>query len=98
MFFFKYNKRTPEYISEKLGARHAATGATAAYTGLAGEKISVKLDNGAALTLDVFYGESANAGAVKTFNHSIVKKAAKEFDDCAKWAKKWFPEVEIENE
>ncbi len=53
---------------------------------------------GAALTLDVFYGESANAGAVKTFNHSIVKKAAKEFDDCAKWAKKWFPEVEIENE
>ena len=53
---------------------------------------------GAALTLDVFYGESENAESVKKLIDSIVKKAAKEFDDCAKWAKKWFPDAEIEVE
>lgn len=58
MFFFKYNKLTPEYIAEKLGSRPAATGATEAYTGLVGEKLAIKLDNGAALTLDIESGDS----------------------------------------
>lgn len=53
---------------------------------------------GAALTLDVFYGTSKDAESVKKMIGNIVKKAAKEFDDCAKWAKKWFPDAEIEVE
>ncbi len=48
---------------------------------------------GAALTLKYLYAEVPGAAeAAPTY----VKKAVKDFEECAKWAKKWFPDVEVE--
>ncbi len=51
---------------------------------------------GAALTLKHLYGKEIDG--TEKMAAELVKKAVKEFEDCAKWAKKWFPEVEIEGE
>ena len=50
MFFYKYNKLTPEYISEKLAEQPAAI-TKGAYAGLVGETVAVHLDSGTELTL-----------------------------------------------
>ncbi len=48
---------------------------------------------GAALTLKHLYGEVPGAEQKAPI---LVKTAVKEFSDSAKWAKKWFPDVETE--
>ena len=48
---------------------------------------------GAALTLQYFYSEEKG---VDKFIPVLVKKAVKEFEPCRKWAKNWFPNVELE--
>ncbi len=58
MFFYIYNKLTPEAIAAGLGSRPAAAGATAGYTGLAGEELAVHLDTGIQLVLKVESGDS----------------------------------------
>ncbi|MGN0847068.1 MAG: protein kinase [Kiritimatiellia bacterium] len=50
---------------------------------------------GAALTLQLLYTEVEGAAEVAPV---YVKKAAKEFEECAKWAQKWFPDVKLEVE
>ena len=50
---------------------------------------------GAALTLQLIVAENKDA---QGFVPTLVKKAVSEFEDCAKWAKKWFPDVNLEAE
>lgn len=57
-----------------------------------GPKLWSELMLGSALTLTNLFGEDDSA---KKAAESYVKKAAKDFSDSAKWAKKWFPDVEI---
>ena len=58
-----------------------------------GPKLWSELMLGSALTLTNLFGEVDGA---KKAAESYVKKAVKDFSDCAKWAKKWFPDIEIE--
>ena len=50
---------------------------------------------GAALTLQLLVVENKDA---QGFVPTLVKKAVSEFEDCTKWAKKWFPDVNLEAE
>ncbi len=50
---------------------------------------------GAALTLNLLYTEVEGAAE---FAPVLVKEAVAGFEDCAKWAKRWFPEMKIETE
>ena len=50
---------------------------------------------GAALTLQLLYTEAKGAA---DFAPVLVKKAAKEFEDCQKWVKKWWPDLDLEAE
>ena len=50
---------------------------------------------GAALTLQLLYAEVEGADK---FAPVFVKEAVAGFEDCAKWAQKWFPDVKVEVE
>ena len=50
---------------------------------------------GAALTLQLLYTEVEGAAE---FAPVFVKEAVAGFEDCAKWAQKWFPDVKVEVE
>lgn len=50
---------------------------------------------GAALTLQLLYTEVEGASE---FAPVFVKEAVAGFEDCAKWAQKWFPDVKVEAE
>ncbi len=50
---------------------------------------------GAALTLQIFYAEVEGVDKVVPI---YVKNAVKEFENCAEMAKKWFPDVKLEDE
>lgn len=50
---------------------------------------------GAALTLQLLYTEVEGAAE---FAPVFVKEAVAGFEDCAKWAQKWFPDVKAEEE
>ncbi len=50
---------------------------------------------GAALTLQIFYAEVEGVDKVIPV---YVKNAVKEFENCAEMAKKWFPDVKLEDE
>lgn len=50
---------------------------------------------GAALTLQLLYTEVEGAAE---FAPVFVKEAVAGFEDCAKWAQKWFPDVKVEAE
>ena len=50
---------------------------------------------GAALTLQLLFSEVKGAAE---FAPVLVKKAAHEFEDCQKWAKKWYPDLDLEAE
>lgn len=50
---------------------------------------------GAALTLQLLYSEVEGVEKVIPI---YVKNAVKGFEDCGKWAKKWFPDIDLEAE
>ena len=58
MFFYIYNKLTPEQITEKLGCCAAPTGVGSGYAGLTCETLTLHLDSGTQLALDVRSGDT----------------------------------------
>lgn len=77
MFFYTYNKLSPEQISEKLGSSAQAVGVSPFFEGLAGKKLHITLDDGVILDLDIACAEcltvSENGGEPREAKYRAMK-------------------------
>jgi hypothetical protein len=81
MFFYTYNKLSPEQISEKLGSLPLAASVSEIYTGLAGKNAKISLDNGPVLDLEfkcesrLIFSEGGSASVEAAYKAMKIKEA-----------------------